>query len=147
MGPDKVDNQGKAAGGIPRGIEILVKKASVDPAFRAILLERRAKAADEIGLELTPAEVTMLDSIPAGQLKAIIDRTKVDPSQRNAFLGKVALVMLAAVGAAVVIGPAFSSLGHRVQGVRPDLPTTTAATAPAQPGTGPATETPRKDGP
>ena len=33
-------------GDIPRGIELLVKKASVDAEFRALQLERRAEAAD-----------------------------------------------------------------------------------------------------
>ena len=37
---------GKEVGPIPRGIEVLVKKAAVDPAFKQILLEKRAKAAD-----------------------------------------------------------------------------------------------------
>ena len=84
---------------IPRGIEVLVKKASVDPAFRALLLERRAEAAVEIGLTLDPAEAAMLDAIPAAQLDAIIARTTVDPVSRAAFLGKAAAVMIAALGA------------------------------------------------
>ena len=36
---------GKPVGEIPRGIEILVKKASVDEAFKELLLARRAEAA------------------------------------------------------------------------------------------------------
>ena len=39
-------------GGVPRGIEVLLKKASVDPAFRELLLSRRAEAANAIGLIL-----------------------------------------------------------------------------------------------
>ncbi|MBM4037378.1 MAG: hypothetical protein FJ290_02590 [Planctomycetes bacterium] len=84
---------------VPRGIEVLVKKASVDPAFRALLLERRAGAAEGIGLTLAPAEAAMLGAIPAAQLDAIIARTQVDPMSRAAFLGKAAAVMLAALGA------------------------------------------------
>ena len=68
---------------IPRGIEVLVKKASVDPAFRTLLLERRAGAAREIALELDPAEAAMLNAIPAAQLEAIIARTTVDPMSRR----------------------------------------------------------------
>jgi hypothetical protein len=33
---------GLAGGNIPRGIEVLVKKASVDPAFREALLDTRS---------------------------------------------------------------------------------------------------------
>jgi len=90
---------GKSIGEIPRGIEVLVKKAAVDSAFRAALLTRRAAAADEIGLRLESAEAIILENIPAAHLQAIINRTKVHPSRRAAFLGRVAGVMLAALGA------------------------------------------------
>jgi len=83
---------------IPRGVEVLLKKASVDPEFREILLERRADAAGEIGLELEPAEKTMLAGIPQEQLEAIINRTTVEPEHRRAFLGRAAAVMLGALG-------------------------------------------------
>jgi len=85
---------------IPRGIEVLVKKASVDPDFRDLLLERRSRAADAIGLTLAPAESQMLDAVPAAQLEVIIARTTVPPSRRQAFLGTAAAIMLAALGAA-----------------------------------------------
>lgn len=89
---------GKALGPIPRGIEVLVKKASVDPAFRLALLNNRAAAANEIGLKLEPAEAMMLNGAAAPQLEAIIGATRVHPTQRSAFLTKVAAVMLAAMG-------------------------------------------------
>jgi hypothetical protein len=91
---------GKSVGTIPRGIEVLVKKASVDADFRRLLLEKRAEAASEIGLALEPAEAAMLDAVPAAQLEAIIASTTVAPVSRAAFLGKAAAVMLAALGAA-----------------------------------------------
>ena len=69
---------------IPRGIEVLVKKASVDSEFRELLLGRRGDAAGEIGLELTAAEKAMLANIPAEQFKAIISQTKVKPENRRA---------------------------------------------------------------
>jgi hypothetical protein len=50
---------------IPRGVEVLVKKAAVDPAFKKMLVEKRAKAADDIALKLSPAEAAMLDAVPA----------------------------------------------------------------------------------
>jgi hypothetical protein len=89
---------GKMLGEIPRGIEVLVKKAAVDPAFRRLLLARRAEAAEEIGLVLQPAEVALLDAVPDQQLRAVIDRTRVAPEVRPAFLGKAAAVMLVALG-------------------------------------------------
>jgi hypothetical protein len=100
---------GKGLGKIPRGIEVLVKKASVDPDFRALLIECRAQAAKEIDLELTPAEDAMLSSVPAPQLEAIIARTKVSRRNKTALLGGVAVVMLAA-------------LGGGTTGIRPDRP-------------------------
>lgn len=87
--------------GVPRGVEVLLKKASIDPEFRQILLEKRANAAGEIGLELEPAEKAMLTGIPQDQLEAIISRTTVEPEHRRAFLGRVAAVMLGALGVGI----------------------------------------------
>jgi hypothetical protein len=106
---------GQPVGQIPRGIEILVKKASVDPAFRAILLERRAAAAAEIGLALEPAEALMLAAVPAGQLEAIIARIVVPEEHRRAFLGKAAATMLATLGLVTVTA-------CKPRGVSPDRP-------------------------
>jgi len=82
----------------PRGIEILVKKASVDGEFKRYLLAERSGAAARIGLELDTAEAAMLDAIPEAQLVAIIEKTKVAPLLRPAFMGYAAAAMLAAVG-------------------------------------------------
>ncbi|MBM4039368.1 MAG: hypothetical protein FJ290_12715 [Planctomycetes bacterium] len=83
---------------LPRGIEVLLKKASVDPEFRKVLLDSRAAAAKGIGLELGTVEAALLDAVPAGQLEAVIERTEVSPMSRAAFLGSVAATMLAALG-------------------------------------------------
>jgi hypothetical protein len=85
---------------IPRGLEVLIKKAAVDPAFKKILLEKRAEAAEAIGLKLTPAEQAMLAAVPFPQLEGIIAHTRVAPKSRPLFLGYAAGVMLAALGAA-----------------------------------------------
>ena len=103
---------------VPQGIEVLVNKAAVDPAFRSILLERRAAAAEEIGLDLSAAEAAMLAAVPEKQLQAIIAQTNVPAEHRRAFLGKAAAAMLAAV-AAMTGGVAA---GFQLQGVRPDGP-------------------------
>ena len=103
---------------VPRGIEILVKKASVDPAFRRLLLERRADAAREIDLELEPTEIAMINAVPESQLEAIISKTLVLPKHRVAFLGKVAAAMLLTLGAL-----SLESCNPNVtKGIGPDQP-------------------------
>jgi hypothetical protein len=89
---------GKSNGRIPRGIEVLVKKASVDAAFCEVLLSERAEAAARIDLELDTAEAAMLSAIPESQLIGIIHNTKVGSNARPAFMGYAAAAMLAALG-------------------------------------------------
>ncbi|MGO8689490.1 MAG: hypothetical protein ACLQLG_07640 [Thermoguttaceae bacterium] len=89
---------GQPIGDIPRGMEVLLKKAAIDPAFKDLLLRDRAAAAASIGLALEPAEAMMLAATPAGQLAAIIARTTVPQQHRRVFLGQAAAAMLAAIG-------------------------------------------------
>ena len=84
--------------GTPRGLEVLLKKAAVDPAFKALLLTRRAEAAATIDLTLEPSEILLLRTAPSDQLEAIIARTTVPQEHRRAFLGQAAAAMLAALG-------------------------------------------------
>ena len=91
---------GTDLGAVPRGIEVLVKKAAVDEAFRAELLDRRADVARDIELALDAAEAAMLNGIPRDHLERIIAGTQVHESARGALLGKVAAVMMAALGLA-----------------------------------------------
>lgn len=109
---------GKAVGPIPRGIEVLVKKAAVDPAFKQVLLEKRAKAANEIGLKLEPAEVAMINVVPAAQLETIIASSNVTDLTRSAFLGRAAAVMLAALGVTTVTS--CSQEAPSCGGIRPE---------------------------
>jgi hypothetical protein len=116
---------GKSVGNIPRGFEVLMKKAAVDPAFKAMLLDRRAEAADEIGLQLEPAEAMMLVAAPREQLEAVIASTHVPDEHRRVFLGKVAAVMLGAVGLVTAgCGETKGSRPDRTQtkGISPDRP-------------------------
>jgi hypothetical protein len=106
---------------VPRGIEVLVKKAVVDPEFKGLLLAERSGAAAEIGLKLSDAEATMFDAVPAEQLEAIIGNTTVSPKIRPAFTGRVAAVMLAALGTALV-GCHDEPTGPPTDGIRPDRP-------------------------
>ncbi len=103
---------GTKVGAIPRGIEVLIKKASVDPEFRRLLLEKRGEAAKEIELELTEVERNTLSSIPAEQLEKIIDNTKVRPEHRAIFMGNVGKLMLAAVVTVALVSVMVPSLGH-----------------------------------
>ena len=136
---------GKGVGEIPRGIEVLVKKASVDAIFRALLLEERSKAAESIGLKLEPAEAMMLDAVQAAQLEAIIGHTTVIPERRRAFLGKAAAVMLAALGASAV--PGCDEVMPAPKGIRPDPPPKPKSKAPATAaGPKPVTRVPVTDG-
>jgi hypothetical protein len=106
----KLDNQ---INSIPHSIEVLIKKASVDQEFRQLLLEKRADAAKEIDLELSPTEAEMLAGIPREQLDKIIDNTKVPPEQKPVFLSSFGKIMLATVVAGVVVvGLLTPSLGH-----------------------------------
>ncbi|MCL2743791.1 MAG: Os1348 family NHLP clan protein [Planctomycetaceae bacterium] len=86
---------GQPIGQIPRGIEILLKKAAVDAEFRDILLADSEQAAASIELVLEPVEAAMLQNIPTEQLAAIIDKTEVPQSHRRTFLGTAAAAMLA----------------------------------------------------
>ncbi len=116
---------GQPIGHVPRGIEVLVKKAAVDAEFKKLLLDKRAEAAQEIGLQLEPAEALMLGAVPAPQLERIIARTTVPEEHRRAFLGQAAAAMLAALGV-ILPGcgptPVREPKPPRVQGIRPDLP-------------------------
>jgi hypothetical protein len=124
---------GTKVGRIPRGIEILVKKASVDPAFKALLLDKRGEAAKEIELQLDPTETAMLNQIPAAQLLAIIESTKIRPETRRVFLGRVAALMLTALGGALfncssnekgndTIKDEKNNTFPQTEGIRPDRP-------------------------
>jgi hypothetical protein len=133
-GPTIVGGRPLGGGGlhrdIPRGIEVLVKKASVDPAFREVLLEKRAETAAEIGLDLSAAEAAMLNAVPRAQIEQIIENTTVPDEHRRAFLGRVAAAMLALVAVSLTGSSAEGSDlsgrspldERRVGGIRPDYP-------------------------
>jgi hypothetical protein len=110
---------GKETENIPRGIEVLIKKASVDEAFRKILLVDRERAADKLGLFLTAAEETMLRVISESMLDKMIKTTKVHPNIRPAFMGYAAAVMLAALTASVEV-KAEKFFDSRSGGISPD---------------------------
>ncbi len=111
---------GRSNVSVPRGIEVLLKKAAVDPEFRSRLVEQRANAAALIELQLEPAEEAILKAIPDDQLARIVSQTTVPVEQRRVFLGRVAAAMLATVSAGLA---GCSS----TKGVRPDRPVSPAS--------------------
>ena len=117
MENDKDSNKYESFAGsaIPRGIEVLVKKASVDPEFRKLLLEKRAEAAKEIDLQLDKNEADMLAAIPREQLEKIIQKTKIPEEQKPVFMSSFGKVMLALVIAGTTVSllilPAFKTAG------------------------------------
>jgi len=81
--------------GIPRGMELLLKRAAVDDDFFGELLVKRATVADSLAIPLDPAERAMLNAIPEAQLRGIITRTKVPEIQKKALTGASAAAMIA----------------------------------------------------
>jgi hypothetical protein len=117
---------GRGIGDVPRGVEVLLKKASVDAQFRDLLLEQRASAAAAIELHLDPAECAMLAAIPREQLEDVLAGTVVPVDQRRVFLGRLAAPMLALLAATVVgCGPEPAQSA----GSEPDLPAPKATDA------------------
>ncbi len=109
-----------------RGVDVLLKKAAVDGVFKKLLLEKRAAAAEAIGLELDAAEAALLEAVPESHLAAVIARTTVSPKIRPAFLGYAAGVMLAALGATTT---ACDGITDSTFGNRPDPPVPPPGTA------------------
>ena len=107
----------KSLGNLSHGTEVLLTKAAVDPQFRQLLLEIRTHAAKAIGLQLSPSEVTLLETIPQAQLEIIISQIRVDPKLRPVFMGKATAAMLAALGAELDDPTEFLTLG-----IGPDVP-------------------------
>jgi hypothetical protein len=134
---------GANVGDVPRGVEVLIKKAAVDPAFKKMLLQKRARAAEAIALKLEPAEAAMLDAVPVKQLEAIVANTKVSPGLRPAFLGYAGGVMLAALAATTGCEDAGTGPDDPAvpRGIQPDFPATADASGKIPPAEGKNAET------
>ncbi|UCF97728.1 MAG: type II secretion system protein GspG [Spirochaetaceae bacterium] len=87
----------------PRGIEILLKKAKVDPAFQDLLLQDPVAAAESIELTLQENEKRILVNTPEAVLKSTIKKTFVPKQHIRTFLNQKAPAMLALVLATTVI--------------------------------------------
>ena len=95
VGGRSADN--RPAGNSPRGIEILLKKASVDEDFAKVLLESPEEAARLISLDLQDSERRILLNTPRGTLQTMIRHTTVKRHQLSAFKTLSASLMLAAI--------------------------------------------------
>lgn len=115
---------GKGIGPVPRGLEVLLKKAAVDEVFRARLLAERGASAGLIGLDLAASERALLAAVPEAQLRDMIAGTRVPEGQRLAFLGNVAALMFAALG----LLSCSEEIGPAPAGIPPDLPRPGSAT-------------------
>ena len=62
---------------IPRGIELMLKKAAADPEFMKRILDNGEEAASSISLALRPSESEMLRSMSREQLETVINKTSV----------------------------------------------------------------------
>ena len=94
------------AGNSPHGIEILLKKASVDGDFARVLLESPDEAARLISLDLQDSESRILVSTPKSTLRNMIRHTTVHRQQMSAFKTMSAALMLAAILAASTLATA-----------------------------------------
>ena len=116
---DKTPSYDKTPRGVPIGIEILMKKAAIDSAFRERLLSERSAAADGIDLILEPSEKSIIDTIPEKQLESMIRKSFVKDEHYAVFSGKKAALMIAALTtAAVIIG--LPQVYRAQAGIRPE---------------------------
>jgi len=102
---------------VPRGLEVLLKKAAVDAGFRGILLADPERAALAIDLQLTSVERSLLRAIGHDAFGQMVANVRVPRRQRPAFLGQAAAVMLAALGVGVT-----GCERHLTDGISPDRP-------------------------
>jgi len=80
---------------IPRGLELLIKRASVDPEFKTALVQKRIKLLNELGICLDETEKSILECVPSDHLTRMIDATEVPPAQRKAISSGSVAAMLA----------------------------------------------------
>jgi len=118
VGGRSADN--KPTANSPRGIEILLKKASVDEDFARVLLQSPEEAARLICLELQDSERSILLSTPRSTLQTMIRHTRVMRRQLSAFKTMSAALMLAAVVAVSSLPSACESASSK--GISPDDP-------------------------
>ena len=98
---------------IPTGMQQLVRLASVDSAFRAVLVEKRSGVAEAAGVTLTGSERAILDAVPASQLQAMAGTLPPPSGDRRSFLRRAAASAVLLLGGASLGG----SVGCRESGL------------------------------
>lgn len=91
--------------GIPRALEVLVKKAAVDEQFKSELLQKRDKLAEELNLPLDASEKAMLGCVPAEHLEQMIRHTQVPENQKQHLVGASAAAIVALVAQLTFASP------------------------------------------
>ncbi len=101
----------KNPGNYPRGIEVLLKKAKVDPEFRGLFLQDPVAAAKSIDLTLTENEKKILASASGQVLQAMIYNTFVPKHHVRTFMTRTVPAMLILVIASTIILTAGGTKG------------------------------------
>ncbi len=91
-------------GKFPRGIEILLKKASVDSGFYTLLLQNPLSAAQSIELDLKPVEINILNNTDEHVFRQMIASTRVPRQHVKTFrTARTAAVLLLLLSSTVVM--------------------------------------------
>lgn len=97
------DTKKGSGSSVPRGLEILIKKAAVDKKFRHSLVTKREKFADELNIPLEDSERLMLSSVSANHLEMMIGHTDV-PEKQKTHLAKASTATIVALIAQLTFG-------------------------------------------
>lgn len=95
----------------PRGVEVLLKKARVDPAFRRLLLQDPVRAAASIELDLGAHEQQMLVHTPRSVLDQMVAHTFVPRQLVETFRGATRAAALVLALASTVVTPSLATAG------------------------------------
>ncbi len=98
-------------GDFPRGIEILLKKACVDSAFRKLVLQDPLTAGQSIALDLKPLEINILNNTPRSVLQRMIANTRVPKQHVKTFRTARTAAVLALVLSSTVVMPTLAAGG------------------------------------
>jgi hypothetical protein len=92
-------------GDFPRGIEILVKKASVDSVFKQLLLRDPLNAARSIMLDLKPVEINILTNTSISVLQSMISNIRVPKQHIKTFRTGTIAAIFAILMSTTVVSP------------------------------------------
>lgn len=101
----------RLVGDFPRGIEILLKKACVDSAFRKLVLQDPLIAGQSIELDLKPLEINILKNTPRSVLQAMIANTRVPKQHVKTFQTARTAALLALVLSCTAVMPTLAAGG------------------------------------